>query len=295
VHEREPRTFGASHLRTPNGRRNRRMLGHRRPSRIKAECERLSCHMRLAGRTALITGAASGIGKAVVEAFVSEGAQVISADIIHTTNSLQAASNPRNVCLDVRREDAWEQLSEVVGDLDVLVACAGISEARPVSETSLSDWQRVMSVNLDGAFLSVKYGAKAMRKCGGSVVLIGSASGVKAAAGASAYCASKAALRMLAKAAALELKAQGIRVNSVSPAAVVTPMWQKMPFWADLVEKHGGEEGAWNALGGCDPATPSTLRMAFPEEVAAAVVFLSCDDSAHITGLDLLVDGGYTL
>jgi NAD(P)-dependent dehydrogenase (short-subunit alcohol dehydrogenase family) len=72
-------------------------------------------------------------------------------------------------------------------------------------------------------------------------------------------------------------------------------MWQKMPFWQGLVEKHGSEEGAWNALGGLDPAVPSIQRMAFPEEIAAAIVFLSSDDSAHITGVDLLVDGGYTL
>ena len=134
-----------------------------------------------------------------------------------------------------------------------------------------------------------------MCESGGAIVLVGSASGVKAAAGASAYCTSKAALRMLVKTAALEFKPAAIRVNSVSPAAVVTPMWQKMPFWQGLIEKHGSEEGAWNALGGVDAAVPSIQRMAFPDEIASAIVFLSCDDSAHITGADLLIDGGYTL
>jgi len=251
--------------------------------------------MRLAGKAALVTGAASGIGKAVVAAFVAEGAAVTAADIDYTLDCAQITDNPRPLRLDVTKEEDWEQLSVRLGRIDVLVACAGISEAKLIAETSLSDWQQVMSVNLDGAFLSVKYGVRAMQNSGGAVVLVGSASGIKACSGAIAYCTSKAGLRMLTKAAALELKPLGIRVNSVSPGAVVTPMWQKMPFWADLVEKHGSEAGAWKALGGCDPTTPSIQRMAFPEEIAAAVLFLSCDESAHITGHDLVVDGGYTL
>jgi NAD(P)-dependent dehydrogenase (short-subunit alcohol dehydrogenase family) len=250
--------------------------------------------MRLAGKRALVTGAASGIGRAVIAAFLHEGAQVIAGDITYSATSLGTDDREQTVQLDVTQEGHWERLAEGIGRLDLLVGCAGISEAKPIPETSLDDWRRVMNVNLDGAFLSVKYGARAMRE-GGAIVLVGSASGVKAAAGASAYCASKAALRMLVKTAALEFKSEAIRVNSVSPAAVVTPMWQKMPFWRGLVEKHGGEEGAWNVLGGIDPAVPSIQRMAFPEEIAAAIAFLSCDDSAHITGADLLVDGGYTL
>jgi NAD(P)-dependent dehydrogenase (short-subunit alcohol dehydrogenase family) len=226
----------------------------------------------------------------VVAAFRREGAHVIAADLTYSADDRE-----QDIHLDVTQEAHWERLAESISRLDLLVGCAGISEAKPIPETSLDDWRRVMNVNLDGAFLSVKFGAKAMRERGGAIVLVGSASGVKATAGASAYCTSKAALTMLVKTAALEFKSQAIRVNSVSPAAVVTPMWQKMPFWQGLVEKHGSEEGAWNALGGIDPAVPSIQRMAFPEEIAAAIVFLSSDDSAHITGVDLLVDGGYTL
>jgi 3(or 17)beta-hydroxysteroid dehydrogenase len=252
--------------------------------------------MRLAGKTALVTGAASGIGKAVVAAFLREGAQVISADKDFPVAAAGIGDGGRTVCLDVSKEADWEHLFQEVIHLDLLVACAGISDAKPIPETSLADWRRVMTVNLDGAFLSVKYGVKAMQaNRGGAIVLVSSASGIKASPGASAYCTSKAALRMLAQTAALEFKSQAIRVNCVSPAAVVTPMWQKMPFWQGLVEKHGSEAGAWNALGGADPATPSILRMAFPEEVAAAIVFLSCDESAHITGTDLVVDGGYSV
>jgi NAD(P)-dependent dehydrogenase (short-subunit alcohol dehydrogenase family) len=251
--------------------------------------------MRLTDKSALVTGAASGIGKAVVAAFRREGAEVIAADIDCSGTASGVADEGQAVRLDVSNEGDWERLTERLARLDVLVACAGISEARPIQETSLGDWRRVMNVNLDGAFLSVKYGAKAMLKSGGgAIVLVGSASGTRASPGASAYCTSKAAVPMLAKTAALEFKAENIRVNCVSPAAVVTPIWQKMPFWRGLIEKYGSEEGAWNALGGADPAMPSIQRMAFPEEIADAIVFLSCAESSHITGAELLVDGGYS-
>lgn len=184
--------------------------------------------MRLAGKKALITGAASGIGKAVVAAFLREGAEVIGADKDFPVVGPGTGDGGSAVCLDVSKESDWERLFQGVINLDVLVACAGISEAKSIPETSLADWRRVMGVNLDGAFLSVKYGVKAMRATrGGAIVLVSSASGIKASAGASAYCASKAGLRMLAKTAALEFKSQAIRVNCVSPAAVVTPMWKK--------------------------------------------------------------------
>lgn len=249
----------------------------------------------MAGKRALVTGAASGIGQAVVLAFLREGADVIAADMAYTAVSPAGDDHEKRVHLDISLEDDWERLTKQLGHLDVLVACAGVSAAKPISETSLKDWRSVMEVNLDGTFLSVKYGAKLMKETGGTIVVVGSVSGVKASAGASAYCVSKAAARMLVKTAALELKSQAIRVNCVSPGGVATPMWQKMPFWQELVKKHGSEEGAWNALGGIDPAKPSIQRMAFPEEVAATIVFLSCDESAHITGANLIVDGGHSL
>jgi NAD(P)-dependent dehydrogenase (short-subunit alcohol dehydrogenase family) len=239
------------------------------------------------GKRALVTGAASGIGKAVAEAFEREGAQVLRADLQESDNVL---------ALDVTGEHGWERVLEAAGHIDALVACAGVSDARSIESTRLADWRRILAVNLDGGFLSVKYGARAIRRGGGggTIVLVGSASGVKPVPLASAYCASKAGLRMLAKSAALELKAENIRVNCLSPAGVVSPMWTGMPFWKDLVEQHGGEEGAWKALGGADPATPSIQRMAFADEIAEVAVFLSCSQSAHITGADIAVDGGYT-
>ena len=190
---------------------------------------------------------------------------------------------------------AWESAFHKVDLLDIFVLAAGISHTKPLTEMTLDEWRRVMAVNLDGAFLGVSCALRSMvPQNGGSIVLIASASGIKAAAGASAYCTSKAGLRMFAKAVALECKDHGIRVNTVSPAAVATPMWTKMPFWKDLVAQHGGEDGAWKALGGVDPAQPSLKRMAFPEEIAKAVLFLASDESSHITGTDVVVDAGYT-
>ena len=240
--------------------------------------------MTLTNKTALVTGAASGIGRAVAEALAAAGASVIGADL----------QDGATVKLDVSSEPDWQRVMNDIERLDIVVACAGIAHAQPLLETDLTDWRRVMAVNLDGAFLTIKHAARVMTE-GGSIVLLGSASGVKPAPGAAAYCCSKAALGMLVKSAALELKHKAIRVNSVSPAGVVTPMWKKQPFWDGLVKEHGGEDGAWQALGGADPAQPALHRMALPVEVAQAVLFLASSGSAHMTGADIAFNAGYTL
>jgi len=253
--------------------------------------------MSFAGKIALVTGAASGIGRAVAKELARRGAGVLAADV--NVEDLQKLADESGditaLALDVTDEKAWQSAFDSIDRLDLFVSAAGISHAAPTTEMVVEEWRRVISVNLDGAFLGVR---GALRKMlphkAGSIVLIASASGIKAAAGASAYCVSKAGVIMLAKAVALEYKEHGIRVNSVSPAAVATPMWTRMPFWQELVAKHGGEEGAWKALGGIDANTPSLQRMAFPEEVAKAVLFLASDEAAHITGVDLAVDAGYT-
>ena len=126
---------------------------------------------------------------------------------------------------------------------------------------------------------------------GGAIVLIGSASGTKPVAGAAAYCASKAGLTMLTKVAALEAKPLGIRVNCLSPAGVATPMWKTMDFFS----RFPTEAEAWQALGGIDPEKSALERMAFPLEIAQAVLFLCGPAAAGITGIDLAVDAGYTL
>jgi 2-keto-3-deoxy-L-fuconate dehydrogenase len=253
--------------------------------------------MSFAGKIALVTGAASGIGRAVATELVHRGAEVLAADIdvVSLRGLVAELGNTTPLTLDVTDENAWQSAFQSIERLDVFVAAAGISHAAPTADMTLDEWRRVMAVNLDGAFLGVRSALRSMLPHKrGSIVLVASASGVKAAAGASAYCVSKAGLRMLAKAVALEYKEHGIRVNTVSPAAVATPMWSKMPFWPELVAKHGGEEGAWEALGGINPDQPSLKRMAFPEEIAKAVLFLASDESSHITGADLAIDAGYT-
>jgi 3(or 17)beta-hydroxysteroid dehydrogenase len=195
--------------------------------------------------------------------------------------------------LDVTQERDWEDaVGQVVSDwgaLDVVVANAGVSFGMPVTEMALEDWRKVMAVNLDGVFLGTKHAVRAMRSTGGgSIVIVSSVSGLKATPGAGAYAASKAAVRLLAKSAALEYAKDGIRVNTVLPGGVATPMWSSGPHWQDLVAQHGGEEEAWQALAASTPLG----RFARPEEVAEAILFMA--SATYVTGAELVIDGGYS-
>ncbi len=235
----------------------------------------------LKGKIALVTGAASGIGFAVVQALREQGATVTGADIATGVDAQ----------LDVTSEADWDRVMDALPQLDLLILSAGISQASPLVSTSLADWRRVMAVNIDGAFLGVRAALRNKMQPGSAIVLIGSASGTKAVAGAAAYCCSKAALAMLTKTAALEAKPLGIRVNCLSPAGVATPMWKTMPFFAEAPS----EEAAWAALGGIDPDKSALERMAFAPEIAQAVLFLCGPAAAGITGINLPVDAGYTI
>lgn len=195
--------------------------------------------------------------------------------------------------LDVTRESDWEAAVEAItrswGKFDALVANAGISFARPVAEMTLEEWRRVMAVNLDGVFLGARHAVRAMRAAkGGVIVIISSLSGVRACAGASAYAASKGALLIFAKCLALECARDGIRVNTVLPAGVRTPMWKTMDFWQDLMTKHGSEEAVWKALSKGSPMG----RLAEPHEVAACIAFLLSEESSYVSGSELVIDGG---
>lgn len=264
---------------------------------------------RLLDRVALVTGAASGIGRATAIALGRAGARVCvtdrdtaGAEAVAADVAALTEGSPRKLSaapafghrLDVTDESEWEAAMAAVldrwGRLDVLVANAGISAAAPITDTSLEAWRRVTATNLDGAFLAVKHGARAMGDGeGGSIVVVGSASGIRAAPGAAAYSASKSAVAMLVRSAALELADDGVRVNAVSPSAVRTPMWRAMPFFKEMIAEHG-EEGAWAVLAHGTPLG----RVAEPEEVADAIVFLASDAASYITGVELPVDGGYT-
>ncbi|MFN8010021.1 MAG: SDR family oxidoreductase [Holophagaceae bacterium] len=256
-------------------------------------------------RAALVTGAASGIGRATALRFASGGAAVAVSDRDAAGAGAVAAGivagggRALGLGLDVTDEAAWaravEAVVEAFGALDILAHCAGVAEAAPVEAMSLEAWRRVTAVNLDGAFLAVKHGVLAMRRHpdraarGGSIVLVASASGLKAAPGASAYAASKAGVLMLARSAALECARakDGIRVNAVAPAGVRTRMWSSMPFFQARVEEVG-EAAAWAEL----EATQPLGRFAEPGEVAGAIAHLCASPTA--TGSVLVLDGGYT-
>jgi NAD(P)-dependent dehydrogenase (short-subunit alcohol dehydrogenase family) len=250
-----------------------------------------------------VTGAASGIGRETACQLAAEGASVCCADLneskVEQTAALiaQVGRTASAHRLDVSVEAEWEAIVQRIlathGRLDLLVNSAGISAAAPVAEMAYADWRRLLSVNLDGAFLATKHGIRAMRTAGGSIVHISSASGVKASAGACAYSASKAGLCMLSRTAAKECRDQGIpvRVNTVCPGGVKTPMWTTMPFFQELIQKTGSEEAAFDALAGGGPGG----RFAEPVDVVHAILFLASDEARFVNGVDLLVDAGYVL
>lgn len=251
------------------------------------------------GKVALVSGAASGIGAATARLLAEHGVLVYCADrnaegAAATAEAILKKGGNAVACrLDVTSEADWEAAYERLlashGRLDIAVHSAGISFGAPTAETSFEDWRRVMAVNLDGVFLGTRHALRAMKQ--GSIVNVSSASGIKAAAGASAYSASKAAVCMFSRTVAKECRDQGIpiRINTVCPAGVKTPMWSSMPFFQDLMKQTGSEEGAFKAL-----ETPDT-RFAEPEEIARAILYLVSAEARSVTGLDLVIDGGYVL
>lgn len=259
---------------------------------------------RVADKVALVSGAGSGIGRATAVTLAAHGATIVCADLDFATAEETVASitadggRGRAYRLDVTDESAWwdifEQIRRVHSQLDIAVNCAGISFACPVADMSLDEWRRVMAVNLEGVFLGTKHAVRAMRQVGrgGSIVNVASVSGIKAQPEASAYCASKAAVIMFSKAVALEClrKGDNIRVNSISPAGVKTPIWKTMSFFQELMEKEGGEEAAFQAM----VQSAAYGRWALPEEVALAILYLASAESSFITGTNLIFDNGDT-
>ena len=240
------------------------------------------------GRVALVTGGASGIGRATAVRLAHTGFRVVVSDVDPAGQQVVAAiAGAVFVEHDVTDESSWERAIATVldthGRLDVLVNNAGISYVRAVTETTLADWRALMAVNLDGVFLGTKHGVRAMRRHGegGSIINVSSAAGLTGTPLLSAYCASKGGVRLLTKAVALECAAEAIRVNSVHPGAVRTPIWGKVDIGS---REDGAAVAAASPLG----------RMAEPEEVADAILYLASDASSYITGSELVIDGGST-
>ncbi len=234
--------------------------------------------MNFAGKTALVTGSASGIGRATATLLEGQGASVTGVDLVFGQN--------------VADEGVWDGLAGELSALDLAVINAGISFAAPIAQCSLADWRRVMTVNLDGAFLSLRAAMQAMQAHGrgGSIVIVSSASAIKAEAGIAAYAASKAGLLQLMRVAAKEGAEHGIRVNAIAPAGVDTAMWDTMPFFAGIVEEAGSRAAAITAMGS---AGSLTGRFASSDEIAGQIAFLL--RQATMTGSVLTVDGGYSL
>jgi len=238
------------------------------------------------GKSILVTGAASGIGLAVARHCADRGAARL---ILVDRDPIPADFAHEAVAGDVRDETLWDGLD--LAGLDHAVVNAGVAGAGTIADLSLEAWRHILSVNLDGAFLTLRAAMRAMRGRGGSIVLTASAAGVKAEPGVAAYGASKAALIHLAKVAAKEGAPHGIRINAIAPAGVETPVWDAIPMFAERAAQVG-REAAFAEMAAI--ATPLG-RYAKPEEIAGQIGFLLSDQSALITGVTLVSDGGYTL
>jgi len=238
----------------------------------------------------LITGAASGIGAATARLLAERGARLVLVD--RDADKLAAFQDADALVGDVADPVFWTAAH--LGGLTHAVVNAGIGAGGPIEDMEFSEWRRVMSVNLDGAFLTLQAAMRAIRASGGGggIVVTASAAGMKPEPGIGAYAASKAAVIQLARVAAKEGAAARIRVNAIAPGGVETPIWSSQPFFQELVQTHGGEEGAYRAIAGI--GTPLG-RFARPEEIAAQIAFLLSQDAAFITGSCLLADGGYSL
>ncbi len=241
---------------------------------------------RLDGKVALISGGARGQGEAEARLFATEGARVVVGDVLEKDCSRLAAELGQvahAVPLDVTDEESWEQaVRETVGTfgkLDVLVNNAGIVRTGALEDMSLDDYMAVVSVNQVGVFLGMRAVVSAMRDAGGgSIINISSNAGMEGVEGVIGYVASKWAVRGMTKTAAMELGRDGIRVNSVHPGGVNTPMINSAQF--DGVDQ--------DAVFGAQPIP----RVGQPEEIARLVLFLASDESSFSTGAEFLADGG---
>ena len=243
---------------------------------------------------ALITGAASGIGAAVATRIANSGARkLILADKDEDRLRDFAFTLPCERALligDIADPSLWRE-ADLTG-LTNAVVNAGIASAGLIEELELDEWRRIMSVNLDGAFLTLQAAMRAIRSTGGgSIVLTASAAGVKAERGIAAYASSKAGVIQLARVAAKEGASDGIRINVIAPGGVETPIWDNVPIFADRAQEIG-REAAFAELAAM--ATP-LKHYAKPEEIAAQIAFLLSDDCATVTGTVFVSDGGYTV
>ena len=255
---------------------------------------------RVSGKIALVTGGANGIGRGCALALAKEGASVVVTDLATTAGRAcaaeieQAGGEALFIEHDTTSEDAWvsvmSEIKAMFGKLNILVNNAGVAVPGLITEMSLTDWRKQQAVNVEGVFLGVKHALPLMRESGGgSIINMSSVAGLKGVANLSSYCASKGAVRLFTKAAALECAAaqDGVRVNSVHPGIIETAIWDA------IGAGQPGEAGAnrldLDAVSAV--ATPLGVK-GFPEDIAAGVVYLASDESRYVTGSELVIDGG---
>jgi NAD(P)-dependent dehydrogenase (short-subunit alcohol dehydrogenase family) len=243
--------------------------------------------MRLEGRRALITGAGSGIGRAIAERFAAEGASVrlvgrTQATLDETAEAIRAAGGEASTAaLDVADADAVAALFEDVATLDVLVNGAGIVSTHAVPDTPDHLWDQVFDTNVRGVFLMSKHALPLLRESGGNIVNVASVAGLVGVPNRAAYCASKGAVIALTRAMAVDHVREGVRVNALCPGTVQTP-------WIDrLVADHGEK------LEDLEARQPLG-RLGTAEEMADAALYLASAESSFVTGTELVVDGGMT-
>ncbi|WP_433679814.1 glucose 1-dehydrogenase [Nocardia sp. CA-119907] len=237
---------------------------------------------RLTGKVALISGGARGMGAAHARALAAEDARVVLGDILDDEGAALAkeiGDNAAYVHLDVREKQQWQDaVAEAVqrfGSLNVLVNNAGIVNGNLLVDFELAEWQKIVDINLTGTFLGMQAATPAMIEAGGgSVINISSVEGMRGSPGLHGYTATKFAVRGLTKSTALELAQYGIRVNSIHPGLIRTPMTEGIP-----------EDFLQIPLG----------RAADPSEVSALVTYLASDESSYSTGAEFVIDGGLTV
>lgn len=245
---------------------------------------------RVQGKVALVTGAARGQGAAEARLLAQEGAKVCLADLLVTEGEAMAESLQKEggdvffEKLDVTDPDDWQRVVQAVidryGRIDILVNNAGILFTEGVEDTTLEIWNRVIAVNQTGPFLGMKTVLPYMKQQGGgSIINTSSIYGLIGSGGSAAYQATKGAVRLLTKTAAVEYAPYSIRINSVHPGVIDTPMIAS--------QKESGAVEQINSL----TALP---RLGTPEDIAFGVLYLAADESSFVTGSELVIDGGYT-
>ena len=245
--------------------------------------------MRLEGKVALISGGARGIGAATARLMAGEGASVVIADVLEKEGMeteakiSEAGGEVLFVRLDVTSEADWNAAVSVTvtkyGKLDILVNNAGISSRTGVEETTVESWDQVMDINAKGVFLGTKAAIPEMRKAGGgSIINISSIYGIVGSGGSAGYHASKGAVRLFTKSAAVQYAGEGIRVNSVHPGFVDSPMTEANHGIPEIRQARTDQ----TPLG----------RLGVPEDIAPGILYLASDQSSFVTGSELVIDGG---